>query len=500
MSLLTESILLIFINCDKDRRSDFKKQISRLSGYFSNYQFNHWKSPIPHLGSSNSQQAIFFCHHNERASDYLKKIKAWRNLNPNLPFFSELPEWDLEIAQELVRIGSIGIFLKDQPPKDVILNIFTISRQCARMKDEINRLTHRYSQIRFQSLQRLSRSLTREFNNILTVILGNAQLARMTTDPKLGEQYLLDIEVACQEAADLLSQLFCLKDASAITGKSRSLEENIMASAPMIQRLLGDKTEFEFNAPPFHSYLDLSEELIQQLLFSLACQAIMVTPGNGRFSILADHQYDPIDECNKVILTCLMESDSNIAHLFKNEKDSLFPDILPEKFLDRIGAKIHYSLITNQKISMQILLPISDDEEITEETPAMKKEHVLLLEPDKNLREICEWHLLEQGCEVSSFAKASEAMTYLRKIKPGIRLMIIEISALSEGPLEWLEESQKINPGTSFLFTTGIAKVLQSEVSLKSYNHYIMQKPFKPTELVQNLQNLSKSSNVEQST
>lgn len=91
-----------------------------------------------------------------------------------------------------------------------------------------------------ESIGRLAGGVAHDFNNMLSVIMGNTEVALERVSP--GEAIwgdLQEIHKAAQRSADLTRQLLAFARKQVITPRVLDLNESIEQMLKMLQRLIG---------------------------------------------------------------------------------------------------------------------------------------------------------------------------------------------------------------------------------------------------------------------
>jgi CheY-like chemotaxis protein len=99
-------------------------------------------------------------------------------------------------------------------------------------KSKLNRASERIAASKkLESISILSGSIANDFNNLLTVILGNVSLTKMSIDPESKAFLrLAEAEKACQRARDLTKQLLVLSKG----GEFRSTEKPLTSHGKVV--------------------------------------------------------------------------------------------------------------------------------------------------------------------------------------------------------------------------------------------------------------------------
>src|SRR5690606_29296066 len=121
-----------------------------------------------------------------------------------------------------------------------------------------------------------------DFNNILTVILGQASLTAMRKDlPPPVAASVQEITLAAQRAADLSAQLLAFGRRQVMQLRDVDLNEAVAAAAMMFEPLMGDSIRIEVTRGVQKAPVQADPGMITQILLNLAMNARDAMPEGG---------------------------------------------------------------------------------------------------------------------------------------------------------------------------------------------------------------------------
>lgn len=169
-------------------------------------------------------------------------------------------------------------------PGEILLLLQDVTAQ-KRATAEAERLS------RLEALSHLARGFTHDFNNLLTILMGNLALARTQTGPGELMRLLEEAESATQRARDLVEQLTTFaKGGAPIKGMIplRPILNEVLARRPASARIAYhiqyDGTEFTLDADP---------KQLRRLLENLILNAEQAITGTGHIHIRCHRPEDP---------------------------------------------------------------------------------------------------------------------------------------------------------------------------------------------------------------
>ncbi len=129
---------------------------------------------------------------------------------------------------------------------------------------------------------RLSAGVAHEFNNLLTVIQGNAGLLLAAKSDEVDERVLLDqIMQASQRAAAFTRQLLAFTRKQVLQMRSLNLSAAVLRLKKMLGRLIGEKYELKTSCPNDLPPVLADEGGVEQILINLLLNARDACPKGG---------------------------------------------------------------------------------------------------------------------------------------------------------------------------------------------------------------------------
>lgn len=138
---------------------------------------------------------------------------------------------------------------------------------------------------KLESVGRLAGGVAHDFNNMLSVILGCAEmaLANPAAEPIRGD--LEEILRAGQRSAELTRQLLAFARQQAIQPRVLDLNENLSGMLKLLVRLIGEEIELAFEPGPGLRKVRIDPSQVDQLLANLVVNARDAVGGPGRIRL-----------------------------------------------------------------------------------------------------------------------------------------------------------------------------------------------------------------------
>ena len=135
---------------------------------------------------------------------------------------------------------------------------------------------------KLQAVGLLAGGVAHEFNNLLTVMLGNAEMGMDQLEPgHAARADLAIIEKSARRAADLTQQLLAFSRRQVLQLRELDVSELVRAFASMLQRMIGEHIELQLDLAPGLDHVLGDGHAIEQVLMNLALNARDAMPEGG---------------------------------------------------------------------------------------------------------------------------------------------------------------------------------------------------------------------------
>ncbi|NVN89662.1 MAG: PAS domain S-box protein [Desulfuromonadales bacterium] len=184
--------------------------------------------------------------------------------------------FDVEISVQYLSAGEgwLVVFMQDVSER----------KQAEREKTKLESQLHQAQKM--ESVGRLAGGVAHDFNNMLSVILGHAELALMKSDPSQPlSANLKQIRDAAIRSADLTRQLLAFARQQAITPKVLDLNETVAGMLNMLQRLIGENIDLSWHPKANLWPVKVDPSQVDQILANLCVNARDAISGVGSLII-----------------------------------------------------------------------------------------------------------------------------------------------------------------------------------------------------------------------
>jgi len=363
---------------------------------------------------------------------------------------------------------------------------------------------------KMESVGRLAGGLAHDFNNMLSVILGHAELAMMQCTPSEPiHADLKEIEKTAQRFADLTRQLLAFARKQTVLPKVLDLNGTVASTLKMLQRLIGENIDLVWMPGAGLWRVKIDPSQIDQLLANLCLNARDAITGMGKVTIETgntafDEAYcalHPGFACGEYVTLIVSDDGCGIN---KEVIDHVFEPFFTTKEVGKgtgLGLATVYGIVKQNEgfidvhsepdkgATFKIYLPrfvgeaVEPKAESTAETPKSHGETVLLVEDDADILNVGRRTLERLGYTVLTAGTPGEALRQAKAHAAEIRLLITDVVMPEMNGRALAKLISDIKPGLKCLFTSGYTANVIAHHGVLDEDVYFLQKPFSLKEL-----------------
>ena len=162
-----------------------------------------------------------------------------------------------------------------------------------RLDEERHQLEAQYYQAqKMEALGRLTGGVAHDFNNILTVILGHAEVMLEALGPGHAlHDDMGEIRKAAERAASLTHQLLAFSHQQVLQPKELALNDIVADIEKMLRRLIGEDIDLATVLEPQLGLVKADPGQIEQVILNLAVNARDAMPQGGKLTIETANVY-----------------------------------------------------------------------------------------------------------------------------------------------------------------------------------------------------------------
>ena len=360
------------------------------------------------------------------------------------------------------------------------------------------------------SIGRLAGGVAHDFNNMLGVILGHAEIAMNQTDPRHPLRAdLQEIRNAALRSADLTRQLLAFARKQIVAPKVLDLNETIEGMLKMLRRLIGENIDLAWR-PGRHLWpVKIDPSQIDQILANLCVNARDAIAGVGQVAIETDTVTVDADRAAEspgaapgdyVRLTFRdtgigMDSET-LSHIFE-------PFFTTKKLGEGTGLGLStvYGIVQQNNGFIQVLsepdrgttfhiyLPRHGDKSdpVPQEEPAAPppggRETILLVEDEPAVLNSTAQMIETLGYDVWKAGAPAEALRRVRESKGQIHLLVTDVVMPGMNGRDLAQQIRALHPGLKCLFMSGYTADIIARNGVLDQGVPFIQKPFSRRDL-----------------
>lgn len=388
----------------------------------------------------------------------------------------------------------------------------------------LERLAERNSQLhqaqKMESVGRLAGGVAHDFNNILSVIMGHADLCLMDID----ESHMLfesinTIRNAGDRAARLTQQLLAFSRKQMIKQEVLDVGKEIDELLKMLGRLLGEDIDIDVHHGGDDFFVKADRSQLEQLILNLSINARDAMPEGGRLTIQTDgstleeetmgHHFliDP----GEYIQICVSDTGEGISHeMIGNIFEPFFTTKEKGKGTG-LGLSTVYGIVKQNKgaIDVQsrpgegstffiylprVFQPVAHDDDPRHSHPAgnqgQGKQTILLVEDDDMLRKMLYYTLSDQGFTLIQATNGEEARTMFDGHDGRINLLISDVVMPGKNGVALASELTLLSPDLKVILMSGYTEHAMIDGGIAKMGFHFIHKPVTPKTILKAIHDL----------
>lgn len=368
-------------------------------------------------------------------------------------------------------------------PPDQIVAVYDDITERKKAEEDRERLQAQLLQAqKMESIGRLAGGVAHDFNNMLMVIIGYAEMALEQVDPADSFHALLEeIRTAALRSADITRQLLAFARKQTRSLMPLDLNETIEGILKMLRRLIGEDIEIAWlpgrNLWPV--YMDPAQ--INQILANLCVNSRDAISGGGK--IVIETSRETLDEiycaANRGFrpgeYVTFVVSDNGCG-MDRKTLDSIFEPFFTTKGVDKgtgLGMATVYGIVKQNNgfinvysepgvgTSVRIYLPRHEGEvaamteNAVQDIPAGAGETILLVEDEVAILKMGRRILERLGYQVLTAGTPGKALDLARNYEGRIHLLLTDMIMPEMNGKDLAERVLAVHPDASVLYMSG---------------------------------------------
>ncbi len=370
---------------------------------------------------------------------------------------------------------------------------------------------------KMESIGTLAGGVAHDFNNILTAIIGFANVldSDMSEDDP-SKFYVEQIQAAADTAANLTSSLLTFSRKQKINPTLVELNSIINRMEKLLFRIIGEDIDFRTEIADKRLYALVDFSQMQQVIMNLAINARDAMPEGGILTVKAESAV--IDK--EFIRSHGYGNPGEYAIISVSDTGSGFDDITKGKIFEPfftskevgkgtgLGLSIVYGIIKQHNgyidvrsapgegTTFRIYLPHIKKSEDVEEVlfkssgPVSGTETILFAEDDASIRQLLTSVLAGKGYEVIVAEDGMDALNQFRENRESIDFVLLDVIMPGKRGTDVLKEIKEVKPNMKALFISGYSEELMQGKYVLEKGINIISKPLKPDELLRKIREI----------
>ena len=456
----------------------------------------------------------------------LQRKPVIHNEYASLPHKKGLPRGHAEIIRDLVvpvmRGGKLkavlGIGNKSTNYTEVDVASVSFFADFAWEVSERKRAEEEHAKLQAQLIQvkkiesvgRLAGGVAHDFNNMLSVILGHAEMALEVIEPASPIfADLQEIQKAAERSADLTRQLLAFARKQAVAPKIINLNVTIEGMLQMLRRLIGENIHLvwvpEANLWP----IKIDPSQVDQILANLCVNARDAVNGNGKVIIETRKVTFDRENCNE-LLGCipgdfvLLTISDDGSGIDKETQSKIFEPFFTTKEMGKgtgLGLATVYGIVKQndgyiyinsepgEGTTFKIYLPrhLAGSEQAAKDSQkaasGLGHGTILLVEDELTILEMATRMLQHQGYTVLAANSPGMAFELAEKHTEKIDLLITDVIMPMMNGQELVQNLLPLCPNLKWLFMSGYTADVIARHGILEKDINFIQKPFSIKEI-----------------
>ncbi|RJR32204.1 MAG: PAS domain S-box protein [Desulfobacteraceae bacterium] len=363
---------------------------------------------------------------------------------------------------------------------------------------------------KMESVGRLAGGVAHDFNNMLGIISGRAELAIEKADPDDPiRQNLEEIVKAAGRSSDLVRQLLAFARKQTISPRILDLNSEVSGILAMLQRLLGEDITLDWIPGKETWNIRMDPSQIHQVLANLLINSRDAMPDGGKITIESGNavfnEASALENPNTFPGEYVLLSVSDTGYGMSREiMDRIFDPFFTTKEVGRgtgLGLSTIYGIVRQNSgfinvysepghgTTIRIYLPRTDGEPVRINREPEKcevlggNETILIVEDEESLLEIGKVFLEKQGYRALATRSPVEALNLAKNFDGEIQMVMTDVVMPEMNGRELVERIKILRPSMKSLFMSGYtANVIAHHGVLDPDVHFI-EKPFSLSDL-----------------
>jgi nitrogen-specific signal transduction histidine kinase len=358
---------------------------------------------------------------------------------------------------------------------------------------------------KMESIGMLASGVAHEFNNILTAIIPNAELIKITTTETDANNYRADsIKKSANRASEIVKKLLNFARSEG-THKVESTDfiKVVNDTLDILKRLFDRKIDFSFDHSSDLLNVTIDDTSIQQIIMNLAINAKDAISDRGKITLFAENvgisdrevfENNNLDEGLYVKFTI-----SDTGHgIEKNQIEYIFDPFFTTKGPGKgtgLGLSMVYGIIKACNGSISVDSKIGEGTTFIVYLPATTKapreeisefknqnigygKKVLVVDDEEIIAEMASDMLNSMGFSVLTAKNGLECLEIYRSKKEEIEIILLDLVMPGMDGITCFKTLTEIDPGVKVIISSGMGEHEKKDELIKMGVKGYLEKPY----------------------
>ena len=374
---------------------------------------------------------------------------------------------------------------------------------------------------KIESIGRLAGGVAHDFNNILTSIIGFAELIRQGRETHASLDH---IQEAADRGARLTNQLLCYARKKPMAPSVVELQDLLSKMESLIMTCVGDENTLEIKSTAKDDRIHVDLGSLEQVVLNIcmnAKDAITAREGSstrGKISILLENVYLDQEKAFSLDLQSgehvVMKISDNGVGMTPETQKRIFEPFFTTKsdgsgtglglsvcqgIIQQCGGNILVQSDFGSGSVFEIYLPcytgLAQKQEKLPQMSLNPKENtstktILVVDDEASIREFAKEYLSRQGYHVLAAKDGEEALNISNDYVKSIDLLLTDVIMPKMDGTDLAKTIQNIRKNIKVIYISGYMKDIVVNIDVDRKQNIFIQKPFKPADLLKAVQEL----------
>ncbi|MCM0081407.1 PAS domain S-box protein [Geomonas sp. Red32] len=356
---------------------------------------------------------------------------------------------------------------------------------------------------KMESVGQLAGGVAHDFNNMLSVILGYAQICQVEVSPDNPlSQYIQEITRAGERSKEIVRQLLAFSRKEIVSPREVNLNAHYLETEKTLSRLLGEQVLLSFRPTQGLWPVRIDPCQADQILINLAVNARDAMPQGGSLVIRTENITVDREFCDYRLdaspgdFVCLTVTDTGVG-MDQDLIKRIFEPFFTTKEVGKgtgLGLATVYGIVTQNHgfidvesepgngTAFRIYLPrwIVKKQQESVDPPRIPagSGRVLVVEDDSDVRSMTTAMLKKMGYSVLQAETPEGALELFDSHGDGIDLVLSDVVMPGMNGREMAQRMVGRRPETKVLFMSGYSTELVAKEGVLENGMFYIQKPF----------------------